>query len=48
MTTDSKKPEQTAKKPYVAPRLRHVGKVRDVTLAGVGSINEAFLMAMAM
>jgi hypothetical protein len=48
MTTDSKKPEQTAKKPYVAPRLRYVGKVRDLTLAGAGSVTDGVLMQMAM
>ncbi len=35
----------TSRKPYVAPRLRHLGSVRDLTLGASASAGEGGMMA---
>lgn len=33
-------PQRTGRKPYVAPRLRHLGSVRDLTLGTSNKVGE--------
>jgi hypothetical protein len=40
---------ETPKKPYIQPKLKVLGKVRDLTLAGAaGSVSDAVLRKPAM